>query len=225
MKVVFIEDVPDVAETGEIKEVADGYGRNYLIPKRLAVLADARATQIVEKQKKKKARIAAETEAEMRELANKIEGLDIVIKAKAGAKDRLYGSITNADIAEELNKSAGLVIDKRIIELEKPIQEIGNYEVPIRLTKDIIPRIKLSVIGEEKVEDKEKKESEGKEEKKAKKAIRAKKATKTKKALEKAAAEDQKETVAEETKVEDQGKAVAEAAEAENQKETEQGAH
>ncbi|MBA7615090.1 hypothetical protein ES703_22366 [subsurface metagenome] len=223
MKVVFIEDVPDVAETGEIKEVADGYGRNYLIPKRLAVLADARATQIVEKQKKKKARIAAETEAEMRELANKIEGLDIVIKAKAGAKDRLYGSITNADIAEELNKSAGLVIDKRIIELEKPIQEIGNYEVPIRLTKDIIPRIKLSVIGEEKVEDKEKKESEGKEEKKAKKAIRAKKATKTKKALEKAAAEDQKETVAEETKVEDQGKAVAEAAEAENQKETEQG--
>ena len=223
MKVVFIEDVPDVAEIGEIKEVADGYGRNYLIPKRLAVLADARATQIVEKQKKKKARIAAETEAEMRELANKIEGLDIVIKAKAGAKDRLYGSITNADIAEELNKSAGLVIDKRIIELEKPIQEIGNYEVPIRLTKDIIPRIKLSVIGEEKVEDKEKKESEGKEEKKAKKAIRAKKATKAKKALEKAAAEDQKETVAEETKVEDQGKAVAEAAEAENQKETEQG--
>lgn len=223
MKVVFIEDVPDVAETGEIKEVADGYGRNYLIPKRLAVLADARATQIVEKQKKKKARIAAETEAEMRELANKIEGLDIVIKAKAGAKDRLYGSITNADIAEELNKSAGLVIDKRIIELEKPIQEIGNYEVPIRLTKDIIPRIKLSVIGEEKVEDKEKKESEGKEEKKAKKAIKAKKATKTKKALEKAAAEDQKKTVAEETKVEDQGKEVAEAAEAENQEEMEQG--
>lgn len=221
MKVVFIEDVPEVAEAGEIKEVADGYGRNYLIPKRLAVLADAQATQIVETQKKRKARIAAETEAEMRELANKIEGLDIVIKAKAGAKDRLYGSITNADIAEELNKSAGLVIDKRIIELEKPIQEIGNYEVPIRLTKDIIPRIKLSVIEEEKVADKEKKESEGKKEKKVKKAIKAKKATKTKKALEKAAAEDQKETVAEETKVEDQGEAVAEEAEAENQEETE----
>lgn len=223
MKVVFIEDVPDVAEVGEIKEVADGYGRNYLIPKRLAVLADARATQIVETQKKKKARIAAETEAEMRELANKIEELDIVIKAKAGAKDRLYGSITNADIAEELNKSAGLVIDKRIIELEKPIQEIGNYEVPIRLTKDIIPMIKLSVIGEEKVEDKEKKESEEKEEKKVKKAIKAKKATKVKKVLEKAAAEDQKKTVAEETKVEDQGKEVAETTEAENQEETEQG--
>jgi len=215
MKVVFIEDVPDVAEAGQIKEVADGYGRNYLIPKKLAVLADARATQIVEAQKKRKARMEAETEAEMRELAKQVEGLDIVIKAKAGTKDRLYGSITNADIAEELNKSAGLVIDKRIIELEKPIQEIGSYEVPIRLTKDIIPRIKLSVIEEEKVEDKGKKESEGKKEKKVKKA------TKAKKVSEKVVAEAQKETVAEETKVEDQGEGVAEEA-AENQEETEQ---
>ena len=89
MKVVFIEDVPSVAEAGEIKDVADGYGRNYLIPRKLAVLADARATQIVETQKKRKARIEAETEAEMRELAKQLEGLDIVIKAKAGAKDRL----------------------------------------------------------------------------------------------------------------------------------------
>ena len=212
MKVVFIEDVPDVAEVGEIKEVADGYGRNYLIPRRLAILADARATQIVEAQKKRKAQIEAKTEAEMRELAKQLEGLDMVIKAKAGAKDRLYGSITNADIAEELSTSAGLVIDKRKIELETPIHEIGSYEIPIRLTKDIIPKVKLSVIEEEKVADKEKKESEGKEETKVKKAIKAKKATKTKKALEKAATEDQKKAeaetqeapVAEETKTEGQ---------------------
>ena len=214
MKVVFIEDVPDVAEAGEIKEVADGYGRNYLIPRRLAILADARATQIVEAQKKRKARIEAETEAEMRELAKQLEGLDMVIKAKAGAKDRLYGSITNADIAEELNTSAGLVVDKRKIELETPIHEIGSYEIPIRLTKDIIPKVKLSIISEEKVEGEDKKESEGKEEKKVKKAIKAKKATKKKKTLEKAATEDQqkaeaeaetqKETAAEETKTEGQ---------------------
>ena len=148
MKVVFIEDVPDVAEAGEIKEVADGYGRNYLIPRKLAVLADAQATQIVEAQKKRKARIEAETEAEMRELAKQLEGLDITIKAKAGTKDRLYGSITNADIAEELNTSIGLVVDKRKIELETPIHEIGSYDIPIRLTKDIIPKIKLSVVEE-----------------------------------------------------------------------------
>lgn len=198
MKVVFIEDVPNVAETGEIKDVADGYGRNYLIPRKLAILADARATQIVETRKKRKARIEAETEAEMQELAKQLEGLDIVIKAKAGAKDRLYGSITNADIAEEVNKSAGLEIDKRKIELEKPIHEIGSYDIPIRLTKDIIPRVKLSVIEEEKAEVKEKKASKAKKEKKVKKETKAEKVT------EEAEAEVQGETVAEETATEAQ---------------------
>jgi len=178
MRVVFIEDVPGVAMAGEVKKVADGYGRNYLIPRKLAVLADARATQIVEAQERRKARLEAEIEAEMRELAGKLEGLEIVVRAKAGAKERLYGSITNADIADELSKSAGLEVDKRKIELEKPIQEIGSYDIPIRLTKDIMPRIKLNIVGEEEVvEDKEKAESKPKKEKKARKAPKAKKAT------------------------------------------------
>ena len=200
MKVVFIEDVPDVAEAGEIKDVADGYGRNYLIPKRLAVLADAQATQIVEAQKKRKARIEAETEAEMRELAKQIEGLDITIKAKAGTKDRLYGSITNADIAEELNKSAGLVVDKRKIELETPIHETGSYEIPVRLTKDIIPNIKLSVVEEVAAEGGEKKETKAK----------AKKKTKAK-----------TEQVVAETEVETEGETAVEETEPEAQKDTE----
>ncbi|HEY51142.1 MAG TPA: 50S ribosomal protein L9 [Dehalococcoidia bacterium] len=203
MKVVFIEDVPSVAEAGEIREVADGYGRNYLIPKRLAVLADARATQIVEAQKKRKAHLETETEEEMRELAKQLEGLDIDIKAKAGAKEKLYGSITNADIAEELNRSTGLEVDKRKIELEKPIHEIGSYEIAIRLTKDIVPKIKLSIIEEEGKEGKEKKGSKaGKEEKK--------KTTKAEKVVEEAKAAKQEE-------------AVAEVAEAEVKEETEQG--
>ena len=202
MKVVFIEDVPDVAEVGEIKEVADGYGRNYLIPRRLAILADARATQVVEAQKKKKAQIEAKTEAEMRELAKQLEGLDMVIKAKAGTKDRLYGSITNADIAEELSTSAGLVIDKRKIELETPIHEIGSYEIPIRLTKDIIPKVKLSIIEEEKVEGEDKKESKAKKETKPKAKKKAK--AKAPKAAVEAEAETREETAAEETKTEGQ---------------------
>jgi large subunit ribosomal protein L9 len=200
MKVVFVEDVPDVAEAGEIKEVADGYGRNYLIPKKLAVLADARATQIVETQKKRKARIEVETEAEMRELAKQLEGLDVVIKAKAGSKERLYGSITNADVADELSKSAGLVVDKRKIELETPIHEIGNYEIAIRLTKDIIPKLKLSVV-EEAAEVKEKKESKAKKESKGKKE---KKTTKAEKATAEVVIEEQEEKVAAEAKVESQ---------------------
>ena len=166
MKVVFLEDVPNVAEAGEMKEVADGYGRNFLLPKKLAILADSRATHIIEVQLKKKARLQAETEAEMRELAQQLEGREIVLKARAGAKDRLYGSITNADIAEELSKSARLVVDKRKIELDEPIREVGNYEVAIRLTKDIIPKIKLTVMEEEeKKETKAEKAEKGKKEK------------------------------------------------------------
>jgi len=187
MKVVFIEDVPSVAGVGEIKEVADGYGRNYLIPRKLAVLADARAMQIVEAQKRKKAQQEAETEKEMQELAKRLEGLELAIKAKAGAKEKLYGSITNADIAEELSKSTGLEVDRRKIELEKPIQEIGSYKIAIRLTRDIVPSIKLNVVEEEEKEGKEKKESKaGKKEKK--------KETKAEKVAEEVEAEGQQET-------------------------------
>ncbi|MFC1912238.1 50S ribosomal protein L9, partial [Chloroflexota bacterium] len=134
MKVVFLEDVPNVAEVGDIKEVADGYGRNYLIPRKLAVIADSQVTNIVEAQRKKKARLQAQIEAEMKELAQKLEGQEVVLKAKAGATDRLYGSITNADIAEELGKNTGLEIDKRKIELPEPIREVGSYEIAVRLT-------------------------------------------------------------------------------------------
>jgi len=163
MKVIFLEDVPRVAQAGEMKEVADGYARNFLLPKKLAVLADARTSHVVEAQLKRKARLQAETEAEMKELAKQLEGREIVLKGRAGAEDRLYGSITNADIVEELRKSAGVAVDKRKIELDNPIREVGSYEIAIRLTKDIIPKIKLTVIEEER-----------KEEKKEKKAVKAK---------------------------------------------------
>lgn len=196
MKVIFLEDVPPVAQAGEMKEVADGYARNFLFPKKLAVLADARTTHLVEVQLKRKARLQAETEAEMKELAKQLEGREIVLKARAGAEDRLYGSITNADIVEELSRSAGVAVDKRKIELDNPIREVGNYEIAIRLTKDIIPKIKLTVIEEERKEEKKekkagktraRKEEEGKKEgkkkeekaekgeaKKEKKAVKAK---------------------------------------------------
>jgi large subunit ribosomal protein L9 len=179
MRVVFLEDVPNVAETGEIKEVADGYARNFLIPKKLAILAGAQAANIVEVQLKKKARLQAQVEVEMRELAQQLEGREIVLKARAGAKDRLYGSITNVDIAEELSKSAGLDVDKRKIELDEPIREVGSYEIAIRLTKDIIPKIKLTVTEEaEKVESKEK--EPGKKKKRESKAAKVAKVEETK---------------------------------------------
>ena len=149
MKVVFLEDVPKVARAGEIKEVADGYGRNFLIPQKLAVLANSSAISIMEAQHKIRAREEAKLEAGALELARQLEGKEIILKAKAGAKDKLYGSITNTDIASELEASAGLVIDKRKIELTEPIRQLGSYEVAIRLAKDIVPKVKVTVMGEE----------------------------------------------------------------------------
>ena len=145
MKVIFLEDVPKVARAGEIKEVADGHGRNFLIPKGLAVLASSSAANTVEIQRRIKAKEEAKLAAEVHELANQLEGKEVVLKAKVGAKDRLYGSVTTADIAAELEKTAELVVDKRKIELAEPIRQLGSYEVAIRLAKDIIPKIKVKV--------------------------------------------------------------------------------
>ncbi len=149
MKVIFIQDVPNVAQAGEIKDVASGYGRNFLIPQKLALLASSPAIILAEAQRKISARNQQQTEAEIAELANRLEGREIFLKAQTGAKDRLYGSITNADIAAELESATGLVIDKKKIELAKPINKLGSYEVTIRLAKDVMPKIKVTVTAEE----------------------------------------------------------------------------
>jgi len=183
MRVVFLQDVPRVAKAGEIKEVAPGYARNFLIPKKLALIAKPQALSQV----KTVERTKAGENTELMALAQQIEGKEVIIKAKAGAKDRLYGSITSADIASELSNSTGLVIDKRKIELEEPIRQLGNYEVAIRLAKDILPKIRVSVTEEEtpkeekktpkkeKKAPKEKKKAPKKEEKPQKKVKRTRK--------------------------------------------------
>ena len=149
MKVIFIQDIPNVARAGEIKEVARGYGRNFLIPQKLALLASSPAISLVEAQRKISARNQQQTEAEIAELASQLEGKEVLLKAQTGAKERLYGSITNADIAAELENSTGLVIDKRKIELDKPIHQLGSYEVTIRLAKNVLPKIKVTVTEKE----------------------------------------------------------------------------
>ena len=195
MKVIFLVDVPNVAQAGEIKEVANGYGRNFLIPKKLAVLANPSAASLVEAQRKIEAQHQADTEAEKIELAGQLEGKEVVLKAKVGAKDRLYGSITSADIAAELQNTAGLVIDKRDIELGEPIRQLGSHEVLIRLGKDITPKIKV-IVAEEETAKKETAKKETAEKGTAEKGT-AEKGTAEKGTAEKETAE--KETVEKET--------------------------
>ncbi|MFC1916737.1 50S ribosomal protein L9 [Chloroflexota bacterium] len=149
MKVIFLQDVPNVARAGEIKEVANGYGKNYLMPRRLALPASASATNLLEMQRKIEAHRQEESETYLIELATQLDGKEISLKARVGAKDRLYGSITAADIASELESTMGLTIDKRKIELDEHIRQLGSYEVAIRLAKDIVPKITITVTGEE----------------------------------------------------------------------------
>ena len=149
MKVIFLEDVPNVAKASETKDVADGYGRNYLLPRKLAVLADSQAAGKVEAQLKKRAKEHAKLEAEMKELAKMLEGKEITFKAKAGAEGKLFGSVTGADISAELEKKHGLVVDKRKVELAEAIKQTGSYDVPIKLTGDIGATIKVNVLAEE----------------------------------------------------------------------------
>jgi large subunit ribosomal protein L9 len=174
MKVVFLQDVPNVAKAGEIKEVAAGYGRNFLIPRKLAALVSPQAMSQVETSDKAQAK----TNEGLAELARQLEGKEVSLKAHAGAKERLYGSITSADIAAELESTTGLVIDKRKIELDEPIRQLGSYEVTIRLGKDIIPKIMVSVVEEEAPPQKEEKPPK-KEKKVVKKAPKAEKKPET----------------------------------------------
>jgi large subunit ribosomal protein L9 len=196
VKVVFIEDVPDVALAGQTKEVADGYGRNYLLPKKLAVLADSAASNILKSQMKQVMVKRAEAESEMKDIAGKVNGAEITIKAKAGEKDRLYGSVTSADIAAELGNIAGQAIDKRKIDLEEPIRQLGVYEVALKFTHDITAAIMVTVESEEAVA--EVGEKEEKEEKKKPRARKAKKAEEAEAVAEEAVAGVEAEVKAEE---------------------------
>jgi large subunit ribosomal protein L9 len=219
VKVIFIEDVPKVARAGQTRVVADGYARNFLFPRKLAVLANSQAATAIETHLKKIVKQRAIEEAEMAEVAKQINGVTITLKARVGEKDKLYGSVTGADIAEELTKAVSREIDKRKIDLAEPIRQVGVYDVTVRFTHEItaivvvtvmsdaegapipVRAVKVEAPTEEKKEKKVKKEKppkEPKEEKpaaeKAEKPSKEGKPAKEKKAKAEKAVEEEKTT-------------------------------
>lgn len=150
MKVVFIEDVQNVAKAGDVKEVSDGYARNYLLPKKLALVNKIGAANSV------KAIIEAKVEVEQaKKLAALIEGKEVTLKVKMGAKDRMHGSVTAANIASELKTLIDQEVDKRKIDLAEPIKTLGTYDIAIKLYKGIEPKIKLNIVEKDKEPEKE----------------------------------------------------------------------
>lgn len=149
MRVVLLQEVPRLGKVGEVKDVASGYARNFLLPRGLAEFATPAAMKRVEEIREAEEKRQALLEAEMVSLAQTLEGVEITLKAKVGAQERLYGAVTSGDIAEELKRVTGQDIDKRKIELEEPIRQLGEYEVLVRLSTESAPKIKV-VVTEEK---------------------------------------------------------------------------
>jgi large subunit ribosomal protein L9 len=145
MKVIMREDVPEVGKAGQTVEVKDGFGRNYLFPRNLAIPATkANLKSIGEVAKQKEIRDRKQRrEAEV--VKDRIEKLSLSMEVLVGEDDKLFGSVTSADIAEMLEKE-GVMIDKRAIELENPIKVLGVYTVPVKVAKDVAANLKLWVI-------------------------------------------------------------------------------
>ena len=149
MKVVLLQDVPRLGKRGEVKEVADGYGRNFLLPRKLALLANPSALKGIEAQLQKEAQRRKLFAAELAQLAQQLEGFSLPFKAKVITEGRLYGSIREVQIAQELSQLTGFEIEKGSIELGEPIQQLGSYEVTVKLAKDLTPKIRV-IVEEEK---------------------------------------------------------------------------
>ena len=139
MKVLLIKDVYKLGHAGDVKKVADGYGRNFLLPQGLAVLATAGALTTVEKIRAKAAVTRAALNQEMGGLAEQIEGVELFFTSKAGETGKLYGSITTQMISDELNKKMGTQIERHQVEVE-PIRMLGEHIATIRLTIDLNPK-------------------------------------------------------------------------------------
>ena len=145
MKVILSKDVQGTGKAGEVKDVADGYARNYLIPRKLAIPATGGALKNVEQKKAAEDKKAASEEAAARALADRLTSAPVVLTAKVGDQGRLYGSITNGDIADQLSAQLGQPIDRRKIELDEPIRQLGTFEVTIRLHRAVSAAVKVDV--------------------------------------------------------------------------------
>ena len=144
-QVVFLADVPPKYMAGEIRAVSGGFARNYLIPQGLAAPATSEQLKRIEKIKKVAEKKRSKDASDLKGVSDKLEGLSITLKGRAGEGGHLYGSITNMAIAEALTEAVGQDIDRRTITLTEPIRDLGTFEVPVRLHMDLIPTITVVV--------------------------------------------------------------------------------
>jgi large subunit ribosomal protein L9 len=147
MKIILREDVEKLGKAGEVVKVKDGYGRNYLIPRQLAVLANVRNMKSLDHDRRTIETRAKKTRKTAEATAATLSAVSLVLPAKAGEEGKLFGAITSRDIAEALGK-AGVIVDRKAIQLADPIKQVGDYKVKIRVAADVLPEISVSVVPE-----------------------------------------------------------------------------
>lgn len=148
MKVILKEDVLNLGDMGEIVNVSDGYARNYLIPKKLAAVADKKNVKELEHEKRIIERRAAKLRSDAQAQADKLSAVTLKVKAKAGEEDKLFGSVTAMDVAEAL-KAEGFDVDKKKILIDEPIKRLGTHTVTVKVARDVTATVNVEVEAEQ----------------------------------------------------------------------------
>jgi large subunit ribosomal protein L9 len=151
MEVILKEDVNKLGNRGDVVNVADGYGRNYLLPGKLAIEATANNKAVIEQMKGSSIRKLAKEKIESEDLSKKLEAVELVFERKVGENDHLFGSVTSGDIAQQL-ADKGFTIDRRKISLEEPLKTLGEFHVPIKLHREVTTHLKVTVKGDQQKE-------------------------------------------------------------------------
>ncbi len=148
MKLILREDVENLGRGGDLVDVKPGYGRNFLLPRGLAVPANPKNVRELDHQKQVAAAKAAKLKASAQAVAKRLAETPVTLKRKVGEQDKLYGSVTALDVAEALN-ARGLEIDRRSIDLSEPIKTVGDFDVPVKLHHEVVGKVKVTVQAEE----------------------------------------------------------------------------
>ena len=144
VEVILKEDVNKLGHRGDVVKVADGYGRNYLLPGKLAIEATAANKAVIEQMKGSALRKSAKEKAESEQIATRVSQVELTFERKVGENEHLFGSVTSGDIAHEL-EAQGYTIDRRKIALEEPLKQLGEYHVPVKLHRDVTAHVKVTV--------------------------------------------------------------------------------
>lgn len=144
MEVILKEDVIKLGSRGDVVKVAEGYGRNFLLPRKLAIEATAGNKKVIEQMRASALRRSAKEKAQAEELSKQFDGLSVSFQRRSGEHDQLFGSVTSGDIAESLEKK-GFNLDRRKIQLHEPLKTIGEFTVPVKLHKEVTAHLKVTI--------------------------------------------------------------------------------